>query len=129
MSLGNEFGSSLGGGSRSKNSRSHIKLILCCSFPIFHIPDFIQIALKTLKLIRVFVGRLWMVGPVSQGIAVVISNSFHVLWDIQDSMLFLAPKPNLVKIGWRTRHFNHIWCCSLPNVTQYPQQISAKSDK
>ncbi len=44
--------------------------------------------------VKLVIGRLWIVGPVSQKIAVFISNSLNV-----DFSPILAPKPNLIKIG------------------------------
>ena len=89
------LGSGLGSGSWSKNSRSHFKLILCCFLPNscphtkFH-PN----RTKNIEVKRFAIGRLWLVGPVSQKIAVVISNSFYVVFSS-----ILAPKLNLIKIG------------------------------
>ena len=72
------FGSGLSSGSQSKNSRSYLKLILYCFLPNscphtkFH-PNWT-------KNIEVKMISYWLVGPVSQKIAVFISNSFYFVF-------------------------------------------------
>ena len=119
------FGSGLGSGSQSKNRRSYLKLILCCFLPNscphnkFH-PN----RTKNIEVKRFAIGRLWLVGPVSQKIAVVISNSFYVVFSP-----ILAPKPNLIKIGWKTQKLKRFAIGQLKYVSWVGQKIAVAISK
>ena len=99
--------------------RSHFKLI-CCFLPIScpH-TKFYPNRTKTYKLKRFTIGQLWLVGTVSQKIAVVISNSFYVVFST-----ILAPKPNLIKIGWKTQKLKRFAICRLRLVRWVGQKIA-----
>ena len=93
------LGSGLSCGSQSKNSHSCLKLILCCFLPNscpdtkFH-PNWTKnIDVKMISYQSALVG--WT-GQSKK--AVFISNSFHLVFNP-----ILAPKPNLIEIGWKTQ--------------------------
>ena len=106
-----------GPSSESKNSRSHFKLILCCFLPNscphtkFH-PN----RTKNIEVKRFAIGRLWLVGPVSQKIAVVISNSFYVAF-----CPIVVHITNFIQIRLKTQKLKRFaigWLCLVGLVGQ-----------
>ena len=79
--LGSGLSSATTSGSQSKNSHSYLKLIVCC-FLSNSCPHtkFHQNQTKNKEVNRLAIGWLWLVGPVSQKIAVFISNSFYLVF-------------------------------------------------
>ncbi len=74
------LGCDLGSGSQSKNSRSYLKLILCCFFCSCPHTKFHPNRTKDIELKRFAVFWLWLVHLVSQKIASFISNSFYFVF-------------------------------------------------
>ncbi len=86
---------------------------------------------KTQKFKKFAIGRLRLVGPVGQRVAIMIFNSFHVVLSP-----ILASKPNLIKIGSKTHRswisqeiaiaiskiFFVVLCRMLPPITNFTQK-------
>ena len=104
------LGGGLGSRRQTKNRLSYLKIILCYFLPYIcpHI-KFHPNRTKNVEVKKNGYWRFWLAGPVSQKIAVNISNSFYLFFSpIQ------VPKLNLIKIGCKTQKlkrfvFDRLW--------------------